>query len=98
MAAIRRMNATHLLTWLYSMSGVAGIVSYGPQIRSAWRSTDGARDVSLLTWGFWCCTATVSTLYASLVVKDLPFALLSAGNLVGCCGVAGVAAWRRRRR
>lgn len=89
------MTLVDAITWLYGASGVAILASYAPQVRLAWRSRQGAKDVSLATWGFWCCTALVSVLYATVVVKDRGFALMATGNMVGCIAVTAITAWRR---
>ena len=87
------MTFLHAITYLYGATGVAILGSYVPQIRAAWRSVGGARDVSLLTWGFWVVTALISCLYAGLVVRDLGILLMGVGNLVGCLSVVATTVW-----
>lgn len=92
------MALEQTISTLYAATGLVIIAAYGPQLRAVWRSRDGARDVSLLTWGFWSASAVVSLLYALLVVGDRGFALVSGGHLAGCLAVLGLTLARRRRR
>ncbi len=89
------MNLAAVLTALYGLCGVAMIVAYGPQAWSAWQDKEGAQAVSLASWGFWMFSSLVTLLYAVVVVKDLPWTMVSFGNVVGCSAVFSAAAWRR---
>lgn len=84
-----------LVSSLYALCGMVFALSYLPQLRAVWRSANGARDVSLGTWGLWCGTSTVSVLYAHVVSHDLAFSLVSLGNALGCWAVTGLTLWRR---
>ncbi|WPB55583.1 hypothetical protein [Xylophilus sp. GOD-11R] len=84
-----------LIAWLYLLTNATRLVTYLPQIIVVWRCTDGARSVSVLTWGSWVLAQATSTLYGLLVLHDLPFVLISLINLVGC-GCVTVIAMRRR--
>jgi hypothetical protein len=86
-----------LVSALYALFGVVFVVAYVPQLRSVWRSRNGAADVSLGTWGLWSASATVSLLYAHMVSRDLNFALVSLGNMAGCYAVTGAAFLKRQR-
>lgn len=89
------MDGTIFLKTLYSISGVCIVGAYVPQAISAWKSKTGAKDVSILTWAMWCVTSTISTLYSMIIVNDLPYILVSLGNLLGCAAVVGFAGFRR---
>jgi len=91
------------IAWGYLLTNAARVFTYLPQIVLVWRCRDGARSVSLLTWGSWVAANGMAVLYGTLVVYDLFFLLISLVNLAGCGLVAGVAArrrlqWRRDRQ
>jgi hypothetical protein len=88
-------GALHLIVWLYVITNATRAVTYIPQIVVVWRCTDGARSVSLLTWGSWVLANVSAVLYAWCVIGDLPLVLISAVNLVGCAAVTGLAMQRR---
>jgi len=90
------MALAQTISTLYAATGLLIIGSYGPQLWSVWRSRNGARDVSLLTWAGWSASAIVSVLYSALVVRDRVFTLVCCGHLLGCFAILGVAAARRR--
>ncbi len=83
------------IAWLYLITNATRVVTYVPQIMVVWRCTDGARSVSLLTWGSWVLSQLSALFYGVLVVNDLPFVLISVINLLGCACVTGIAMRRR---
>ena len=83
------------VAWFYLATNSLRVVSYVPQIVAVWRCDDGARSISLLTWGSWVISHIAATLYGVLIVKDTFFILISLVNLAGCGAVAGIAAHRR---
>lgn len=83
------------IAWLYLLTNATRVVTYLPQIIVVWRCRDGARSVSLLTWGSWVLSQAFALLYGMLVVHDLPFVLISAINFLGCAAVTVVAMRRR---
>lgn len=85
------------VTWLYLATNALRVFSYLPQIHAVWRCSDGARAVSLLTWGSWVVSHVFAVLYGVLVVHDLPFVLISLINLLGCGAVTSLALRRRRQ-
>ena len=106
MAAVEHLPALsptlNAVVWLYLLTNAVRVFTYLPQIRAVWRDSEGARTLSLLTWGSWTLSNLCALAYALLVARDLPLALISAINLVGCGCVTAVAAqrrlqWRRRR-
>lgn len=84
-----------LLTWLYLLTNAARIFTYLPQIHAVRRSTDGARAISLLTWGSWALSHAAALAYALVVARDLPLAAISVINLAGTSLITTVAARRR---
>jgi hypothetical protein len=91
------------IAWLYLVTNATRLVTYLPQIVVVWRCTDGARSVSVLTWGSWVLSQATAVLYGALVLHDLAFVLISLINLVGCACVTVIALrrraqWKRRRR
>jgi hypothetical protein len=71
-----------LIHWCYLAGGVGVALSYWPQLRLYWREPASRRGISPVTWAAWSCGALVTTGYASLVVQDLPFAVVSGVNAV----------------
>jgi hypothetical protein len=90
-------GALDLVVWLYVITNATRAVTYIPQIVVVWRCNDGARSVSLLTWGSWVLANVSAVLYAYCVVGDLPLVLISVVNLLGCAAVTGLALHRRVR-
>lgn len=73
------------IAWAYLITNSARIITYLPQIQAVWRSTDGARAISLWTWGSWSVSHITALLYGVLVIEDGFFSLIT-----------GIAAWRRQ--
>ena len=92
----------NLIAWIYLTINATRVISYVPQILAVWRCTDGALSVSLLTWGSWVLSHVAAMFYGVLVVRDLPFVLITLINLLGCSCVTAIvmqrrAQWRRQR-
>lgn len=85
-----------MIAWLYILTNAARIFTYVPQLRAVWRSADGARDISLLTWGSWVVANATAVAYGAFVACDLFFSLIAMLNLVCCAAVTLVAARRRQ--
>lgn len=83
------------IAWLYLVTNATRLVTYLPQIVVVWRCTDGARSVSVLTWGSWVLSQGTAMIYGALVLCDLPFVLISLINFVGCACVTAIALHRR---
>ena len=81
--------------WLYLATNACRLFTYAPQIIAVWRCDDGARAISLLTWGSWTVSNVTACFYGWLVVNDPFFVAISALNLAGCGTVTAIA-WRRR--
>ena len=91
------------IAWGYLLVNATRVLTYVPQVMAVWRCTDGARSVSLLTWGSWTLSHVMAVLYGLLVVVDGFFVAISLVNLVGCAAIAGIAMrrrgqWRRTTR
>ena len=83
------------IAWIYLITNATRLVTYLPQIIVVWRCTDGARSVSVLTWGSWVVSQASAMLYGMLVLRDLPFVAISVINFVGCACVTVIALRRR---
>jgi hypothetical protein len=86
------------LASLYMLTNAARVFTYVPQLMAVWRSTDGARDISLLTWGSWVVANGTAVGYGAVVIHDLFFTLIAVLNLVCCAAVTLVGVRRRRAR
>lgn len=84
-----------VLTVLYGVSGSVVIAAYLSQVLSAWADKRGARAVSMMAWVAWCSESLIEFSYALVVARDVTFSLVSAGHLLGCVSVLGVATLRR---
>ena len=85
------------IAWLYLLTNVLRVFSFVPQILLIWRSANGARDVSLLTWGWWLVSHVFAVLYGVLVIHDAAFVLIALINLLGCTVVVALTGQRRRQ-
>lgn len=84
------------IIWFYLIANSLRGFTYIPQIVVAWRSKDGAKSLSLLTWSLWLVANIAAVLYG-LHLGDLFFTVVSLINCTGCGLVAGIA-WSRRRQ
>lgn len=85
-----------MIAWLYILTNAARVFTYMPQLIAVWRSTDGARDISLFTWGSWVVANATAVAYGTFVIYDLFFTLIAVLNLVCCAAVTLVGAQRRK--
>lgn len=85
-----------MIAWLYILTNAARVVTYVPQLMAVWRSTDGARDIALLTWGSWVVANATAVAYGFMVIHDTFFTSIAMLNLVCCAAVTIVGAQRRR--
>ena len=88
-------SAAAAVGWFYLVTNSVRVITYIPQIIAVWRCTDGARAVSLLTWGSWMISNLTAVAYGALVVNDVFFAAISTVNFIGCATVTAIAARRR---
>jgi hypothetical protein len=84
------------IAWLYFLTNAARVFTYVPQLIAVCRSTDGARDISLLTWGSWVVANATAVAYGAFVIHDLFFTLIALLNVVCCAAVTVVGVQRRR--
>ncbi|KWT72502.1 MULTISPECIES: hypothetical protein [unclassified Variovorax] len=82
--------------WAYLVTNACRVLTYVPQILVVWRCNDGARSISLMTWGSWSVSHLTAVLYSAVVVADGFLVAVSLINLAGR-GVVSVLAYRRRR-
>ena len=87
------MKYMEILKSLYAINGMAAILFYVPQIRSAWKNKSPMHSVSLVTFGGWSFGGAVTVLYAWLFARDPMFVAASLGGTMGAvsmfCIVAG---------
>ena len=94
-------EAAQAIGWFYAATSFVRVVAYAPQVWLVWRCIEGARSVSLLTWGSAASSHLAATLYGMLVMGDGCFAAIGVGNFVGSVAIVWVACVQRalsRRR
>jgi uncharacterized protein with PQ loop repeat len=84
-----------VVAWFYLITNSARLITYVPQIVAVWRCRDGARSISLLTWGSWTVSHFAAILYGIVVVPDLFFVCVSLVNLLSCAVVTAIVVRRR---
>lgn len=85
------------IAWSYLITNSARILTYVPQIIAAWRCTDGARALSLWTWGSWAVSHLTALIYGTLVLGDAFFVVITIVNLLGCSAVTAIVVMHRWR-
>lgn len=95
-AAMFLWSTDSTIASLYFLTNAARVFTYVPQLMAVWRSTDGARDISLFTWGSWVVANATAVAYGAVVIHDLFFTLIAVLNLVCCAAVTAVGVQRRR--
>ncbi len=85
------------VAWSYLATNSLRVITYVPQIVAAWRCTDGARAISLLTWGSWTVSHFTGLAYGALVLHDVFFVVITLINLLGCGSVTAIVAMHRWR-
>jgi hypothetical protein len=88
---------TTVLTVLYAIDGSTLFLLYLPQILAVYRDRDGAKTISLWTWGLWAQSSIITAAYAHFVAKDLMFTIMSIGNFAGCGSVLFLTLLRRHQ-
>ena len=83
------------IAWFYVGTNALRVFTYLPQISAVWKSRDGARAVSLITWSSWLLANFAGVLYG-VALQDAFFTLMSLMNFAGCAAVTGLALHRRR--
>lgn len=78
-----------ILSVLYGASGVAASALYVPQILKYHRDRDARMSISLLSWGGWIAIATVTIMYALIVVKSHLIAMVAGLNILAQLTVLG---------
>ncbi len=92
------MDASHqAIGWLFVTVNAARTAAYLPQIWAAFTSSDGARGVSMLTWGSFAPSHLTGAAYSLDVVDDPKLFGAFRGNFVACSVLLGVVVWRRHR-
>ena len=88
-------SAADWVAWLYVITNSLRVFFYAPQIRAVLKAEDGARAVSIATWGFWTFANLTATLYGCFVIHDSAFCAIFAGNLA-CTAAVTLIAIRKR--
>jgi|SRR5262245_6261128 len=83
------------IAWLYVTTNSVRVLFYAPQIRAVLKCEDGARSLSLSTWGFWTFANLTATLYGWFVIHDGAFSAIFAGNLACTAAVTLIATKKR---
>ena len=84
-----------LVSWLYLITNTVRVFFYAPQIRAVFNANDGASAVSIMTWGFWTFANFTAALYGWLVIRDVGFTAIFAGNFVCTALVTLIASAKR---
>ncbi len=75
------------LSWIgpaFALANSLRALSFVPQILAVARSTDGARDIALLTWSIWTATNLLGVAYGAVVAGDGLLALSFAASALAC--------------
>ena len=83
------------VAWVYVITNSLRVFFYAPQIRAVLKAEDGARALSIATWGFWTFANLTATLYGWFVIHDSAFCAIFAGNLA-CTAAVTLIAIRKR--
>ena len=89
------ISAVECVAWVYVITNSLRVLFYAPQIRAVLNCEDGARSLSLATWGFWTFANLTATLYGWFVIHDSAFCAIFAGNLACTAAVTLIAARKR---
>lgn len=84
------------IAWFYLITNSLRVFTYMPQIVAVARSKDGARAISLWTWGSWMVAHAAAVMYG-LQLQDLFFTVISSINLLGTSAVTCISCKRRIR-
>jgi uncharacterized protein with PQ loop repeat len=91
-------NLGETITWIFVMVNSARLLAYLPQIHAAWRCTDGARSISMLTWSYFALAHLTGAFYSWSVANDPKLAAVFVGNCLACSALVAVVGWKRRNR
>lgn len=72
-----------MLTYMYGAVGILSLCSYAIIYYNEFKNPDNVNKTSAVGWIVWFLCAAVTSLYATLVVKDLLFACVSIGHMIG---------------
>jgi hypothetical protein len=92
------LSLTTLLTMLLGLNGAISIAAYAPQIYKLVISTGRSEAISIASWLLWLWTNTVSVLYATFVLKNLPLMIVDSIGLLGVVVVLALTLWNRHYR
>lgn len=75
------------LQWLataFTVANSARALCYLPQIAAVLRSTNGARDIALLTWVMWAVNNLLGAAYTGMVAQESALALSFLASALAC--------------
>jgi len=90
--------AADWVAWVYVATNSLRVFFYAPQIRAVLKAEDGARAVSIATWGFWTFANLTAMLYGWFVIHDSAFFAIFSGNLACTAAVTLIAVRKRLDR
>ena len=74
-------TSIYILTFLYGLGGIITFVGYFPTIRDLWHEKESA---NMNTYLIWTSTMIVASIYGVLILKDIPFIIVTNLNLAAC--------------
>jgi len=87
-------QAAEAVYWFYALTSLTRIVAYMPQVWLTRCRAGNANAMSMFIWGSATVSHFAAAIYALLVAGDLGFAVIGAGNMIGCIAIA----WATCRR
>ncbi|WP_460452543.1 hypothetical protein [Alsobacter sp. SYSU BS001988] len=82
----------------FAACNAARIVAYVPQILRIVKDPEGAKAVSLGTWGLFAGSNVTTVAYALTIVEDLRMAAVFSVNAAACVTIFCLTVARRRQR
>jgi uncharacterized protein with PQ loop repeat len=88
-------NPTELMTWVFMTVNAARALAYLPQIFAALKCQDGARSISIVTWGYFALAHFTGAIYSLQVAHDVKLSGVFFGNCAACAALVAVVGWKR---
>lgn len=88
---------TEILIWAYSLTAITTCISFIPQV---WvlltnENTNGAADISLLSWGAWTLESVISCGYAWVIVQKQEMIFVTSVVVIWVILTSMIACFRR---
>ena len=84
-----------VLTVLYSISNVAVVFGYIPQISYIVQAKDKCEHISALTYTIWGTAGALGCLYSAMVVGSFPLYTISSLHFSACTFIVSALNWKR---